>query len=138
MMTNKILKTILLVLVVIFLITLFIFISTYKDKQAEMTETTATTQTQEFASEQAEGFFLTVSSPVDGATQSSKVLVVKGKTTVGTEIFVNDKEGKADAGGNFSVNLTLDEGENIVLVIASDASGNYLEKELTVTVASFQ
>jgi cytoskeletal protein RodZ len=138
-MTNKILKFILLILVVIFLIAVFIFISTLKDKQAEMTDSTAsTTQTQDEQSQGVKDFFLTVRSPVSGTTQSSKSLTVKGKTTAGAEVFVNDTEGKANTNGDFSINITLDEGENTVLVIANDSAGNSLEKELTVTVVSFQ
>jgi cytoskeletal protein RodZ len=138
-MTNKILKFILLILVVIFLIAVFIFISTLKDKQAEMTDSTAsTTQTQDEQSQGVKDFFLTVRSPVSGTTQSSKSLTVKGKTTAGAEVFVNDTEGKANTNGDFSINITLDEGENTVLVIANDSAGNSLEKELTVTVLTFQ
>lgn len=133
-MTNKILKLILLSLIVILLIASFIFISTLKDKKAGKGDTTTpTTETPA-----AKNFFLTISSPANNATQSSKYLTVKGKTAANAEIFVNDKEGKANANGDFSINITLDEGENTIVVISNDASGNYLEKELTVTVASFQ
>ena len=127
------------------MIALFIFISTFKDKKAEVGETTTTTaetqdtQTGESGSATAaKGFFLTVSAPADNSTQSSKYLTVKGKTTANAEIFVNDKEGKANANGDFSISVTLDEGENTILVMANDTSGSYLEKQLTVTVASFQ
>ena len=138
-MTNKILKFILLILVVIFLIAVFIFVSTFKDKQAETTGSTASINETQDAQSQTEGnFFLTISSPVSGATQSSKSLTVKGKTAAGADVFANDKEGKAGANGDFSINITLDEGENTVLVIANDSAGNSLEKELTVTVLTFQ
>ncbi len=128
MMTNKILKLILLVISVIFLIAFFIFISTVKDKKLESTAPTKT----------PEGFFLTITSPKDGATQSSKYLTVKGKTTPGADVFVDDKEGKADTNGEFSIAIVLDEGENTILVVANDASGNHQEQDLTITVASFQ
>lgn len=134
-MTNKILKLILLTLSVIFLIALFIFIST----RLPTGKTTITpTGGPEVAPPSASGFFLTITSPASGSTQSSKYLTVKGKTAPKADIFINDKEGKADANGNFSINITLDEGDNTITVAANDASGNFLEKELTVTVASFQ
>ena len=48
-------------------------------------------------------------------------------------MFVNESETKADSSGNFSATLTLDEGENYILVVANDSSGNYAEKEFTIT-----
>ena len=34
--------------------------------------------------------------------------------------------------GNFSVNYNLDEGENLLTIVANDQAGNYAEKEMTV------
>lgn len=79
------------------------------------------------------GIQLTITAPSENVTVSSSSLIVRGKTTAGSEVFVNDVEAKVDANGNFSVTLTLDEGENYILVVANDGSGNYTEKELTVT-----
>lgn len=83
----------------------------------------------------ATGISLTVSSPANNTTTSSESITVKGKTVAGAEVFVNDVETRADASGNFSVTITLDEGENYILVVANDALGNYSEKELTVIYA---
>lgn len=80
----------------------------------------------------ASGISLTVSSPANNTTTSSESITVKGKTVAGAEVFVNDAETRADASGNFSVTITLDEGENYILVVVNDALGNYSEKELTV------
>jgi len=76
---------------------------------------------------------MTVTSPPSGATVTNAKLTVKGRTVAGAEVFVNDAEAVADANGNFSVTITLDEGENYVLVAANDAEGNFVEKELSVT-----
>ncbi len=76
---------------------------------------------------------LAVTSPSSGAVVRSSSVVVRGKTSANAEIFVNDAETKADSNGNFSVNLTLEEGDNYILVAANDTYGNYAEKELTVT-----
>jgi len=78
---------------------------------------------------------LSVSSPGNNTTVSSPTLTVSGKTVAGAEVFVNDAEGIADAAGNFSVLVNLDEGENYILVVVNDAAGNYSEKELTVIYA---
>jgi len=75
---------------------------------------------------------LTVSAPADNTTVTSSNLVVRGKTVAGAEVFINDAETKADGNGNFSATITLDEGENYILVVANDAAGNYSEKEITV------
>ena len=81
---------------------------------------------------------LTISTPVDGATVKSSSIVVKGKTKAHAEVFVNDAETKADANGNFSVAMTLDEGDNPIVVSANDADGNVAEKELIVYYESGQ
>ncbi len=75
---------------------------------------------------------LTVSSPSDGLTVNSPDITVSGKTTPNADVSVNDQEIKADASGNFSVKLTLDEGDNPITVTASDEQGNYIEKDITV------
>lgn len=79
------------------------------------------------------GIQLTVTNPSGNVTVSSASLTVRGKTVAGAEVFVNDLETKADSTGNFSVMLTLDEGENYILVVANDINGNYAEKEYTIT-----
>ena len=76
---------------------------------------------------------LAISSPANNITVTSSSLVVRGKTAPKAEVFVNDAETRADANGNFSVTLTLDEGENYILVVANDINGNFSEKELTIT-----
>ena len=81
----------------------------------------------------ANGITLTVTTPSNNATVTSATVTVRGKTVPGAEVFVNDKDTKADANGNFSVLLTLDEGDNYILVVSNDDLGNYSEKELTVT-----
>jgi len=79
------------------------------------------------------GITLSLSAPSNNSTVSNASITVRGKTVAGAEIFVNDEETKADASGNFSLSIPLDEGENYLLVVANDAAGNYAEKELTVT-----
>jgi len=75
---------------------------------------------------------LTISSPAYGVTVTSAKLTVRGKTLPKAEVFVNDVETVADGSGNFSATLTLDEGENYIIVFANDDAGNAVEKELIV------
>jgi hypothetical protein len=79
------------------------------------------------------GIYLMISSPQDNSVASSPVIVVKGATLAAADVFVNDGQAKADAKGNFSVSLTLDEGENNISVSVNDANGNYAVRELTVS-----
>lgn len=81
------------------------------------------------------GISLSVSVPANNTTVSVESISVRGKTVPGAEVFVNDGTTVADASGNFSVTISLDEGENYILVVVNDALGNYSEKELTVTYA---
>lgn len=76
---------------------------------------------------------LTIISPKDGATVYSPSLIVRGVTSSNAEVFVNEKEGKADSKGNFSVPVTLDEGDNYIVVTSTDADGNLSEQDITVT-----
>lgn len=97
--------------------------------------TPAAVSTTPYTINRATGISLTVSSPANNTTVSSASLMVRGKTVAGAEVFVNDAETTADASGNFSVSVNLDEGENYILVVVNDAAGNYSEKELTVIYA---
>jgi len=86
---------------------------------------------------ETEEIFFNITSPKDMDTVSSSLLTVKGQTVAGAEVFVNDEETKADKSGNFSLNITLEEGENVLTIIMNDDLGNYIEKQLTVTLESF-
>ncbi len=76
---------------------------------------------------------LTVSSPTNGSSVTSGSITIKGKTAPNADVFVNESEAKADANGNFSVTVSLDEGENYFVIVANDSVGNAAETELTVT-----
>lgn len=80
-----------------------------------------------------EGLELAIIKPVDGMVVSDNQLKVQGKTAPNAEVFINDRELKADSQGSFSANISLDEGQNVVVITASDEEGNYAEKELAVT-----
>lgn len=78
------------------------------------------------------GLSLILSSPTNGQTVTTSQITVTGKTTPKAEIFINDLELTADINGNFSQSLSLEEGENYILVVANDAEGNFAEKELSI------
>lgn len=76
---------------------------------------------------------LTVTSPANSSTLTTSSVVVSGSTVANADVIINDTDVKADANGNFSTTLTLDEGENTIDIIASDADGNSSEQMLNVT-----
>lgn len=86
----------------------------------------------------SQGLILEVTQPKDKTTVNSPEVTVAGKTNAGVDVFVNEKELKADNGGNFSTTLNLDEGENVITVVVSDNQGNYAEKELIVTLETIE
>jgi hypothetical protein len=77
---------------------------------------------------------LTIDSPENNSTVSSSEVTVSGKTVVSAEVSVNDKDIKVDQDGNYSVKITLDEGENTITVVANDENGSYAEGEVTVNL----
>lgn len=79
------------------------------------------------------GIKLQIIEPLPNTTVSSSTLTIKGKTSSGAEVFVNDKQLKSDATGNFATKITLDEGENPIVVVANDADGNSAEQQILVT-----
>ncbi len=75
---------------------------------------------------------LQVTSPADQTTVNAPQLVVTGVTAPGAVVSVNDALADVDAAGNFKANLTLDEGPNVIEVVASDIAGNQLNSTLLV------
>lgn len=81
--------------------------------------------------------FLNITSPKDGDVVEGSYLKVTGKTLPSLDVFVNDTETKSDKNGDFTTTIVLDEGENSVLVVVNDASGNYVESEFEIVLESF-
>lgn len=80
--------------------------------------------------------FLEIISPSQKAIISYSPVVIKGKTIANAEVFVNEKEIKADENGNFSVEYPLEEGENEIIIVVNDQFGNYQEKIITIQFES--
>ncbi|KKQ23707.1 MAG: N-acetylmuramoyl-L-alanine amidase CwlB [Candidatus Roizmanbacteria bacterium GW2011_GWC2_37_13] len=89
-----------------------------------------TEQSEEESVEQ--GLTLELTSPKDKTTINVSTVIVSGKTSPGVDVFINEKELKADSSGNFSINYELFEGENNIFVAANDIFGNYAERSVTV------
>jgi hypothetical protein len=77
---------------------------------------------------------LKITSPVNNATVATPVITIKGVTIPGADVAVNDKEVTAGPDGSFAVGLSLDEGDNYISVVATDADGKAAETDLNVTL----
>ena len=80
--------------------------------------------------------FLVITQPTDGAQVSASNIGITGKTIPGAvvSVSINDEIEIVTVGqdGKFTVRVTLEEGPNLIEVVASDQQGN--EKFATVTV----
>lgn len=76
---------------------------------------------------------LSVTSPSNNTTVAVPTVTVKGVTKAGADVSVNEKDTVAGQSGNFSATITLEEGDNYIIVVAVDADGMVAEQELTIT-----
>jgi hypothetical protein len=76
---------------------------------------------------------LSITSPVSGTTLTSPSVTVKGTTIAYAEVSVNEKDVTASANGSFQATLSLEEGDNYIIVVAVDTDGNVAEQELSIT-----
>lgn len=76
---------------------------------------------------------LEISEPADKATLSNPEVTVKGSTDQEVLIKVNDMPVVVDVNGGFDSSVRLKEGDNTIVITASDTAGNTEEKTLTVT-----
>ena len=86
----------------------------------------------------SEKIFLQVDQPENNITVNNPIINISGKTIANAFIFINEQELKADINGNFSTATTLDEGENEIIIVASDDLGNSIEKDIVVNLESTQ
>src|ERR1041385_7064361 len=85
------------------------------------------------ATEVAETLALQVLAPQDDAVVNAPQVDVIGLAPAGTVVSVNDDILIVGADGQFKSTLSLDEGPNLVEIVASDGSGNEASQILTVT-----
>ncbi len=79
---------------------------------------------------------LEITQPGDGAQVSTRDILVRGKTVPGAVVsaLVDDTVAIADIDqeGNFSVTVSLEEGPNLIEVVASDQLGNGKSSSIVV------
>jgi hypothetical protein len=71
--------------------------------------------------------------PEDGAIVHSNTVTVKGEAPKETVVTVNDDILVVGSDGKFESNVALDEGPNVIEIVASDVEGNEVTFEVTVT-----
>ena len=69
-------------------------------------------------------FSLTVTEPTDESIINADKVEVIGITTPGAVVSINGELAEVDGEGNFTIMVVLEEGPNIIEVIASDLEGN--------------
>jgi hypothetical protein len=80
------------------------------------------------------GLLLEVVEPVDGSIVNVDKVEVRGQTVAGAVVSINAEIADVDERGNFAITIELEEGPNIIEVIASDEEGNEARASLTVTL----
>jgi hypothetical protein len=85
-------------------------------------------------------FFLTLDKPSNEAVVNNKTLTVSGKTSSNATVLVITKSDqqilKPDPAGSFSANLTIDNDQNLITVIAIMSNGESKQIQTTVTYST--
>jgi hypothetical protein len=71
--------------------------------------------------------------PQDGVTVGTNVVTVKGEAPPETVVTVNDDILVVEADGKFESDVALEEGPNVIEIVASDLEGNEVAFIVTVT-----
>lgn len=78
---------------------------------------------------------LTIDSPADGSTyfgSSQRQVTIQGTTDSGASVTINERIVAVDETGKFQYTLSLNAGDNKLMVKSVDQSGNSTEKEITL------
>lgn len=76
---------------------------------------------------------ISIDSPSDGQTLKISPILISGKTDPNTKVTINDFWAVTDSNGNYTYNLTLQNGGNEIKAVALDSAGNKSEKTIHVT-----
>ncbi|MEW5760085.1 MAG: right-handed parallel beta-helix repeat-containing protein [Candidatus Thermoplasmatota archaeon] len=75
---------------------------------------------------------LNVYSPSNGSYTNASIILVAGKTEVGANVSVNGENVLVDELGKFNVSVSIEEGENTIVVSAKDFAGNVVVVNIVV------
>ena len=99
------------------------------------------TAVQPTATQVTSNSLLTITAPEDELLTNKNSVTVTGKATAGASVTIAYENNKqqivvADASGNFTANVDLIAGYNIISVTAFDANGNESNQTITVTYST--
>jgi len=92
--------------------------------QIETTPKTEATPTLLPTGVKPQPFFLELTAPKEGTTVNVGRIEVAGRTNPDSEVFVNEEQVYPDQNGNFYKGVTLQEGENYIVVTAGNEQGD--------------
>jgi len=154
MKNNKVLIIVFLVLATVLLYFIFLsknqnlnffpkkYLPTFKNEEKSQTQMNQVGNQQQseipMSAPVEDGLSLQLLEPKPKEVFKSSQITVSGKTAPLAEVYLNDRQTMADNSGNFSFVYNLDEGENLLTIVANDAFGNYAEKEITVFLETSQ
>ncbi len=72
---------------------------------------------------EGERLFIEIAEPADESVVSTDTVAVRGSTTADAVVSVNGAVVEVDAQGSFEAIVTLEEGPNLIEVVASDLTG---------------
>lgn len=76
--------------------------------------------------------FLVVTSPGDETEATDELCVVRGRTAPGAVVSINGDVAAVDVRGEFSHTVVLDDGANVIEIVASDVEGTLIRHTLLV------
>ena len=86
-------------------------------------------------SQEPQAFFLEVTEPQDETVVNTSPIRISGSTSPGTTVSVNGELIEVSEQGNFAAMVEVEEGPNVIEVIATDHEGNEDYCILTVIYA---
>ncbi len=78
---------------------------------------------------------LTIDSPADGTKffgSTQRQINIQGTSETGANVTINDRIVSVDDNGRFQYPITLNSGDNALIIKATDAAGNSTEKTITL------
>ena len=81
---------------------------------------------------EGERLFIVILEPEDESVVSTETVAVRGTTTADAVVSVNGAVVEVDAQGSFEAIVTLEEGPNLIEVVASDLTGAGESRDIVV------
>ena len=101
--------------------------------QADVNETPINTlKTTSDTSSSSKSLDLVINEPISGTEVQKSSITIKGQVNPNAYVIVNETDVTLRGNGEFVQQVTLDEGENYISIVAYDDEGNATERELLI------